>query len=155
MTSAARRTLPDVATARARLARDGCAVETAALAALVARWVDVWELRHGTATVDRAGRRNSGSVRRRDRHGHFARLAEPELSAVGELQRLCTEHGAALSAGAIARLLAVKKPYTELCVADALLVAIERPDALHGALHVVENPAAGRAARRACCGSSR
>ncbi len=121
---------------------------------MVRSFIDVWEARQGVEPrFDSRGRRNVGGT-----HGAGGRFTGTRcISGVSELERRTGAPNIAspVPAAAIYRVLSAKSCTTELRIADALVAAIDLPEAFHnGTLPIQPNPAASAAARAACCGSS-
>lgn len=125
------------ATARTTVARDGCVVDTEPLASLVTGFIRSWNTRHES----RSGR-FTGEQRRND------------VDHVSAMAWLESETGVPRTT--IQNIKLARYPTTELRVADALVAALDAPEAFHdGRLTVRPNPAASAEARRSCrCGGA-
>lgn len=131
-----------VASAATTTARDGCAVETAPLAALVRGFVTSWN-RQRPQTANRYGE-EPGSV-----------------TPIGAYEYLAAETrradllGRGVPEPTIENIVRELRPTTPLSVADALVTAIDRPEAFYdGTLEIRPNPGASKQARAACCTGS-
>lgn len=121
---------------RPRGPRDGCAVDSASLTALVVDFVARWQAER-PATVGRFG------------------VESVDALTLTAYDFLSSRSG--LPKDAIEKIHRGKRrsPAVELDVADRLVAAMGRPDVFYdGTLPVIPNPAAARRAREACCGGS-
>lgn len=118
--------------------RDGCVVETEPLAHLLRGFVTSWNRRH-EPTAGRFSDRRSVAVR--------------QVTAVEYLEQETIRHRQPVPRATIQNIVAARYRTTELRVADALVTAIECPQAWYdGTLVVRPNPAAPKAVRASCCG---
>jgi hypothetical protein len=110
--------------------RDGCVVDSAPLAAMIASFVARW------------GRESTG--------GRFTAAGAKTVSNVGAIAWLVSESGVAQNT--IQNVAACRYRTVELRTADALVTALGQPEAFHdGTLTVRPNPIASREARASCC----
>lgn len=117
--------------------RDGCVVETEPLAYLLRGFVTSWNRRHEPTT----GRFGDSRARVR------------QVTAVEWLETETARHRQPVPRATIQNIVSARYRTTALHVADALVTAIDCPQAWHdGTLIVKPNPAAPKALRASCCG---
>lgn len=106
-------------------------------------WVDRWDSTHdpSSGTTGRGGDQDVRAVTiLSERTGLLAELAGG---------------GVPVPKKTIENVLAGRSRHTELRIADALVAAVEQPEAFHdGTLRILPNPNAAPAVRATCCGGS-
>lgn len=85
--------------------------------------------------------------------GRFAGAQGTDVTPIGAVRWLAVEAG--LTEATVENIVYRKHHTTELRIADAIVTALGRPEAVHdGTLQVRPNPGASRHVRASCCGGS-